>query len=191
MKRVPLIHAGVIALFLAANAPMEGDEIFASLEPVSEAELNAQRGGFTYAGMDITLGAEIRTFLDGELVLRTTVNWGAQGTSTTEVLSAALSPATAAELQSGILSTGGIRMKVGDNMVFLANEGQTALLHKTDGGLQNILINTANGADMAQEVDATLDVGNYEGFHASVLNSRLSDTIGASIADATAGVINN
>lgn len=191
MKHLLPLKAVVIGLTLAANAPLPGDEVFGALEVVGDEELAEQRGGFTLNGLDIRLGAEIRTFLDGELVLRTTVNWGEIGSSHTELLSGALTPADADQLQAGILSAGGITMRVGDNTVYLANEGQTALLHRTDGGLQNVLINTASNVTLTQEVDATLDIGGYDEFSATLSAQRLTDSIGASIADATLTALNN
>lgn len=192
MKRSLLyLRAAAMALVLAANAPPAGDEIFSSLEPVSDTELDEQRGGFTFGGMDIRLGAEIRTYLDGELALLTNVTWTDTASSKTEVLSAALTPADASVLQAGLLSTGGITMKVGDNTVYLANQGQTAVFHRTDGGLQNVLINTANGAEIAQEVDLDLDLSGYEAFNAGLAAQRVGDAIAGSIADATAGFAGN
>ncbi|QPQ55862.1 hypothetical protein IC614_04560 [Allosphingosinicella flava] len=191
MKRLFFVRTAVIGLLLTANAPVAGDEIFDTLEMVDDEELAEQRGGFVFAGMDINLGAQIRTYLDGELVLQTTVNWGATGTSNTEVMSGALTPADAAQLQAGILSTGGITMRVGDNTVYLANQGQTALMHRTDGGLQNVLINTASGVNFTQEVDANLDLGGFQQFSAGLVSERLSDSIGASIASATLNSLNN
>jgi hypothetical protein len=191
MKRSLLPCSALMGLMLAGNTPLPGDEVFASRVPVSDVELAEQRGGFTYSGMDIKLGAEIRTYLDGELALRTTVSWGDQGTSHTEVLSAALTPADAAQLQQGILSSGGITMRVGGSQVFLANQGQTALIHRTDGGLQNVLINTANDVNIMQEVDASLDLGGYDGFSAGLTAERLGNAVGDVIAGATVGALNN
>lgn len=185
------LRAALIGLSLAANTPLPGDEIFSRLEPVGDEELAEQRGGFVVNGLDIRLGAQIRTFLDGELVLQTTVNWGETGTSHTELMSGALTPADASHLQAGILSAGGITMKVGDSTVYLANNNQTALLHRTDGGLQNVLINTASNIKITQEVDATLDLGGYENFAAGLNSQRLTDSIGASIAASTLNSINN
>lgn len=191
MKHLLLLRAAGIGLFLAANAPVAGDEIFGTLEAVGDEELSEQRGGFTVNGLDIRLGAQIRTYLDGNLVLQTTVNWGETGSSHTEVMSGALTPADAAQLQAGILSTGGITMKVGDNVVYLANQGQTALMHRTDGGLQNVLINTASNVKFTQEVDAHLDLGGYQEFSAGLATQRLTESVGASIATATLNSLNN
>lgn len=191
MKQLLPLRAAMMGLFLAANAPVQGDEIFSTLETVGDEELAEQRGGFVVNGLDITLGAQIRTYLDGQLVLQTTVNWGATGSSQTQVMSGALSQADAQQLQAGILSTGGITMRVGDNVVYLANQGQTALMHRTDGGLQNVLINTASNVKFTQEVDAHLDLGGYQEFSAGLTTQRLSESIGASIANATLTSLTN
>ena len=157
----------------------------ARLPVVPDKELDEQRGGFTWNGVGITLGAEIRTFLDGELVLQTNVSWTDAGATTTRFAAASLTPADAAQLQAGLLSTGGITMRVGDETVFLANQGQTALVHRTDGAFQNILLNTANGVEALQEVDATLDLQDFGSFQQDVLDTRLGQTIGESIGLST------
>jgi len=67
-----------VGLMLTANGgptPSDGGELdLAALEALDESLLAEQRGGFTMNGMTVSLGAEFRTFLEGELVLRTTVS---------------------------------------------------------------------------------------------------------------------
>lgn len=173
-----------------ARSEEPADE-FASLEVVSNAELDTQRGGFVWDGVEIGLGAEIRTFLNGELVLQTNVSWTAAGAQVTQTMSGALTPAAATQLQSGILNSGGITMRVGDQQVFLANAGQTAILHRTDGAIQNILINTASSVDARQEVDAVLDLGNFGQFQDHFLGARLTESIGETVGQATIGGLGN
>lgn len=186
MTRIPRL----LLLLAAALTPgAAAADILDAAPPIADAQLSQQRGGFSWGGMEIALGAEIRTFLDGSLALQTNVSWTAAGASTTQVVSGALTPASAAQLQAGILSTGGMTMRVGDAVVFLANEGQTALMHRSDGGLQNILVNTASNVSASQEVAATLDLSGYDGFAAVNMASRMGDSYGGMIADATGRAI--
>lgn len=164
----------------------EADEL-AGLAPLTDEQLDEHRGGFTWQGVNIALGAEIRTYLDGELVLQTNISWSDAGAQTSQFVSAALTPAGAAELQAGILTSGGISMRVGDESVFLANDGQTALMHRTDGSIQNVLINRASNVTALQEVDATLDLGNFGQFQRDVLDARIGDALGDAVAQATIG----
>lgn len=173
-------------MMLAANdmpAPApSGDELdLDALEALDESLLAEQRGGFTMNGMTVSLGAEFRTFIEGELVLRTNISWSQQGSSREEWASGVLSPATADQLRDGILSGNGITMRVGDQSVYLANDGRTALVHRTDGGLQNVLLNTASNQNIRQEADITLDVAGYSAFGTAVGDALrmagLNDTI--------------
>lgn len=187
--------AGLLCLAVAtADAPAVAGspDLTAQLgEPVSDEELAELRGGFSWQGVEIGLGAEIRTFLNGELVLQTTISWTAAGAETHQMVSGSLAPADAAQLQAGILTSGGITMRVGDETVFLANQGQTALLHRTDGGIQNILVNRASNIEARQEVDAVLDLGNFGAFQQDILSERLGSSIGDMIAETTIGSLNN
>jgi hypothetical protein len=167
----------------------EADEL-ADIERVADADLAEARGGFTVAGVEVRLGAEIRTYLDGELVLQTNVSWDDTVTSTT-IASAALTQAGAAELQAGILRSGGITMRVGDESVFLANNGHTALLHRTENGLQNVLVNTASGVGITQEMDVTIDLGDFDDFQQDVIDTRLADALSDVMSLATAGSLGN
>lgn len=161
-----------VGLVLTANGgptPSDGGELdLAALEALDESLLAEQRGGFTMNGMTVSLGAEFRTFLEGELVLRTTVSWRPEGMTREEWASAAISQATAEQLRDGVLSGNGITMRVGDQSVYLANDDRTALVHRSDGGLQNMVINTASNTNIRQEADITLDVAGYSAFGTSI-----------------------
>lgn len=190
MRRLSLILASAWLIAGAAPAFAATDEL-ADLEPVSDSELAQQRGGFAVAGLEISLGAEIRTFLDNQLVLQTNVSWTPAGVVTTQTVSGALTEAGAAQLQAGILNSGGISMRVGDETVFLANEGQTAIMHRTESGLQNVIINTANDVAITQEVDAVLDLSGVAGFEADMMAERVSDALADMTMGATIGGIND
>lgn len=185
----PVIHRLILlpaALLLVANdqAPpaIATDELdLTALKALDESLLAEERGGFTMNGMTIALGAEFRTFLNGELVLRTTVSWRPEGVTREEWASAAISQVAVDQLRDGILSGNGITMRVGNQSVYLANGGQTALVHRTDGGLQNVLLNTASNTDIRQEADIALDIAGYAAFGAAVTDairmSGLNDAI--------------
>jgi hypothetical protein len=186
MRRCSLILAAAWLIAGAAPAFAASDELD-DLEPVSDAELAQQRGGFAIAGMEVSLGAEIRTFLDNQLVLQTNVSWTPTGVVTNQAVSGALTEAGAAQLQAGILNSGGISMRVGNETVFLANEGQTAIMHRTENGLQNVIVNTANEVAIRTEVDAVLDLSGTESFQADMMADRISNALADMAVGATIG----
>ncbi len=169
----------------ATSATAYAEDDLAGFETLSDEELAGHRGGFTWQGVDISLGAEIRTYLDGQLVLQSNVSWTQAGAQTQQFVSGALTAADATQLQAGILTSGGINMHVGDANVFLANQGQTAFFHRTDGAIQNILVNTASNVQALQEVDAVLDLGNFGQFQIDLQTSHLGHSLGELMGQAT------
>ncbi len=170
--------------------PPAGDaDLFAAAQVVDEDELGRQRGGFVFDGLNINLGAQIQTFVNGELALLTTVTWTDSVVKNTQVVSGAMVPASAAQLHDGLLQAGNISINVGDSAVYLANDGQTALIHRTDAGIQNILINTASNTNIHTQVNATIDVSGYSGFQASMQSGSLASSLGMAVDAATVGVV--
>jgi hypothetical protein len=160
-----------IAIALLVGAPSSAlAEEFPIEAMLSEAELGQARAGFTIEGIEITLGADLRTYIDGELALQTIVSWVGDTRSTERWVSDALTPADA-EALDGMLANGHIAMRVNDQDIFLANDGQTALLQRTDGGLQNLVFNTANGVDLRQEADIAIGLANFEAFQSAIAPS--------------------
>lgn len=156
---------------------------------VPDMELQKLRGGLRIGGLDISLGADIRTYLDGELVLHTTVNWGEDGAEIVQVASDSLTPADAANLQGSILNQSFALTNREGQQVFLANDGQTALFHRTDGALQNFLINGAQGANVSQTVNANIGIEGYQDFAAGLARTQLSNNISDDMASVTNGAI--
>ncbi len=194
-----LMIAGVAALcapgIAAANveepiAPdnVVGDDVIEA-EIVSDEELSEQRGGFVVSGMDVRLGAEMQTFMNGELVLHTIVNWDDAGATTTQTASAALNSTSMDALRAGFSSGGPVSMKLGETPVYLANGGQTALMQRTDGAIQNILLNAASNISITQQTNATLSLSGYQGFESNILTSRMMSSIGAGMGAATLGAL--
>lgn len=175
-----------------ASIASAGDEaIFASenVERVSDAELAGQRGGFVYQGLDIKFGAEIRSFLGDDMVIQTNFTWNDAVSEIQRTVSTDLTPAALAQLQTGILNGTGLNLQGADGSVFLANQGQTAFIQRTDGALQNIIVNTANNVALRQEVDAHLSIANFGPFRADVLSDRILSSLSAMTGSALIGAI--
>lgn len=187
MSRRILLLAMAPTLLAASEPPADP---FSGAAIVSDEVLAAQRGGFAFQGMVIAFGADIRSFVNDELALRTIVSWTPQGSTIERFVSPALTAVDAAQIQGGILTSGGISMRLGDEKVFLANNGQTALIQSTDA-IQNVLINTASNVSLNQQVDAVLDISGYDGFRDALASTRLSDSIGAVMGSQTVGALGN
>jgi hypothetical protein len=187
LKRAALAALVILPLLPAtAEPPMDDEALFA--EPsIGDDELGEQRGGFQFAGMEIKLGADIRTFLNNELALHTVITMDENGYNRVQTVGAGLTLADADAIRNNVLSNGAIRMNVGDSQVFLANEGRTAIIHGNEGALQNILINTASNITATQDVTATLDLQGYDGFAASVTADQLGRSLGDDITRAISG----
>lgn len=176
-------------VLLAAGEPPD-EKTPSRVEIVPDEVLAKQRGGFAFQGMVIAFGADIRSFVNDELALRTVISWTPQGSTIERFVSPSLTAVDAAQIQGGILTSGGITMRVGNESVFLANNGQTALIQSTDS-IQNVLINTASNVSLNQQVDAVLDVSGYEGFRDALATTRMSDAIGAVMGAQTLGALGN
>ena len=156
---------------------------------VPEHDLDKLRGGFVWSGLDINFGAEIRTYINGELVLQTILNWTDHGPKTIQTASAGLNPVDTAGLQDNILSNGNIRVKLGDSPFYLLNGGRTLIGHETVDGVKNVLINTANGLDSIQEVNATIDLGGYHDFRSDLLRDRIINNVNDLVGQASIGAL--
>jgi hypothetical protein len=177
--------AGGIAADASATTVVPGRE--AAVQEVGDDVLQDQRGGFDIGGVNVTLGAQIETTINGQLSLLTTVNWTDTTASTTQTVVGVLTPATAAQLQGGVLNTGHITMNVGDSSVYLANDGQTAVIHNTSDGLQSILVNTANDTSINTQITAAIGLAGYSAFQDTFKTAALTASLGEAIGAATLG----
>lgn len=156
---------------------------------VADEDLDELRGGFVYSGLNINFGADIRTYVNGELLLQTVLNWSDEGPQTIRTAAASLSPVDVSTLEGGILANGNIRMKIGGSPVYLLNGGRTAISHETTNGIQNMLINTANGFNSVQEVNATLGLSGYQDFNRDLMRDRLGSALDTVAGQAAIGAL--
>ncbi|HRP12603.1 MAG TPA: hypothetical protein PLK37_16380, partial [Terricaulis sp.] len=131
-------------------------------------------GGLAVApGLEVNFGAVITTYVNGAPALATTLTWSDNSQLVEQTIGAlgqsldALSPEQRAQLGlSGLGDAGGV--------VIADADGVTALVHNvTDGALQNIIVNTATGRSLSQEVDVTLTLPGFEAVQGALLLERI------------------
>ena len=149
---------------------------------MTDQEMAVSRGGFVVAGMEIRIGAELRTFIGGELVMKTVVNWDQDARMTESWAAPSLVAVEPGSLAKTLLSGGSISASLDGQKVYLANEGRTALLQSSDGKIQNMVFNTANGIDLRQEADVSLALSGYKQFHEAMAPGILMTGLGDALA---------
>ena len=107
--------------------------------PLSMAELDRLRGGFVLPdGTDLAFSATMRSAVDGQTVLATTVDWTNQGAVVT--------------------STGGL------SRVITGADGTATTVAQTvtAQGLTGLVLNNRNGAQVSQSTVINLTLANYQ-----------------------------
>lgn len=190
MVRLTKFGLGFLAGGVLLPAAASAEELdLSGIEVVPDEELASQHGKFTWEGVTVNFGANMRTYLDQDLVLETVLQWTDQGAVTTQTVSPALTEVTAAELQNGILSTGNIQITMGTSSVFLANEGQTAFIHRTEDPIGSVLLNTGSGVNARTVVEAVLDISGFDAFRTSLNQQQLGNSITEQMITATDGAL--
>jgi len=151
------------AAFALTCAPAHADEIWGDdIEVMADEDMSEERGGFRFGGFEFNFGAVITSTLDGQPVLTTTINWtdaGAIINQTLNGLGQNLRDLTPEQLEAlGLTGLEGM-----DGLIVEGTDGVTAFVHNvTDGSLQNIIVNSATGRDLGQDIDVTLTLPNFE-----------------------------
>lgn len=161
--------------FAALAAPAYADDGWgAGVEVMADEEMGELRGGLAVApGLEVNFGAVITTYVNGSPALTTNLTWTDTGQMVSDTIGAigqSLSDLTPE--QRAALAIDGLE---GANGVVINDaEGVTALVHNiTDGALQNIIVNTATGRDLRQEVDLTLTLPGFEAIQQDLLLERI------------------
>lgn len=161
----PLHFALISAAALAAlSTPARADDGAwgDGVEVMAESEMSVERGGIAIGGIEINFGAVVTTFVNGVPALTTQLTWTDAGTFVQETVGAIgqnINDMTPDELAALGLSG----LENGGGVIIEDESGVTALVHNvTEGALQNIIINSATGRDLTQEIDVTLELPGFE-----------------------------
>jgi len=172
-----------------ALAETEASDALAGAEPVASADLETERAGFvTEAGITFDFGATVRTTVNGQLALVSTLQLNDLGKVTqTTWINPALPNATLIQpgdgqslsvltgLQvSGIQNANGVVLKNGN--------GVTAVLADVSpSSIQNLVLNTANGQTINQTTTVNLTLPNLPAMQAQFLQSGLISNFNSAI----------
>lgn len=193
----PEVQADAVArasLRAAHFATTSRADDFAGLETVSLTEMSDIRGGFNVGGLEMAIGANIRTFVDGALVLESVARVTPSGLASQQVSSTASPPGggvtfnfgreTDVALQEVAPSNVDLGALASDNGVAINDSnGFSAALHRiTQNQILGVIVNTADGRSLRQELNIEITVQNFGSFQQSVrnalMNGRLINGIG-------------
>ena len=186
--RRTLVQALLAGVAMAAMAsPAHAQEWSDDIEVVALDEMDDLRGGFEIPGtnIELNLGAVVTTLMNGAPVLTTNITWTDAGAIVDQTMAdvgrslSEMSPAERAELGlDGLDGAGGL--------VINDAAGITALVHNvTEGALQNIIVNSATGRDISQNIDVTLELPGFE----IIQDSLIRDYFGIHISDDMVGFL--
>jgi hypothetical protein len=171
-KFVPALFCAAALTALPATAAADENSWGADIEVMDEAELDNHRGGFEIAGIDVNFGAVVTTLVDGAPVLSTQLTWTDAG---------AIIEQTVGELGQDAASLSGDQLgalgldpdRTAGGIVIVDDTGVTEIVHNvTEGALQNIVINSASGQDIAQQIDVSLELPGFELVQADLILER-------------------
>lgn len=151
-------------------------------QPMAAEELEREVGGFqTPSGLEVGFGAEVRTYVDGQLALQTHLTWTDQG---------AVQTTTAANGSTDLSDAAGAGIHIfgapGTGLYLPGDNGGTVVLHGLDSDqISGLIFNTADNRDIRQEVNVMLNVPDLTQFQKDVagqqLDLRLQETIGRAL----------
>jgi hypothetical protein len=170
----PRVLAAIMLLCFWGGGP-------AAAQRLADSELAQIRAGYADpSGLTVSLGAVMKSYVDGSLVLESTMTVNAAGIDANPQLGAganALSPAALGALPA---QTGA---------VLAGDGGTTSFLHGlSDRGLTNMVINTANGRDIVQTTAVTVGIPNLPQLQQQAalagFATQLHDMLGTSLLNA-------
>jgi hypothetical protein len=178
-----------MAALAALSAPARAqDDPWAGVEVLADEAMADMRGGLRVTeDLDIGFGAVITTFADGAPVLTTQLTWTDAGAVVNQIIgSVGQSIDSLPPHARTILGIEGVDSANG--VVIADADGVTALMHNiTDGALQNIIVNNANGRDLRQNINVTLTLPNFDAMQSRFDLERLGFQINADMQNVLAG----
>ena len=153
---------------------------------LSDAELDTIHAGFIQAGgMEFSLGAMMTSYVDGKMVLQSTMTMNETGLASQHTFGAGAQPLNAAAAAG--ISVG--LPPVGAGAFVPGVGGGTAFVHTfTTDQLSNAVLNSASDRSIQQNTNVTVTIPDLAGlqqqFALAGLASRLHNTIGLGLVGA-------
>jgi len=181
-----------VALALCGNAHADGpaaEQLTAdplrNARAIGADDMEELRGGFAIAGLDMELGANVRTYFNGVQVLETLVNIQPGSVTTTTNQLADMPGLTVvvgddfeilAGLVMGEADLAGLRGAGG--AVLKDESGVTAALSRiTPDQFLGVVVNTASGRDVRFEMNLDVTIRNFSDFQQQVRNVLFTDRL--------------
>lgn len=178
MAAVLLVGGGESIAATAAQGAMFAAPV------LSDVELDQIHAGFSDSlGQSVSLGAVMKSYVDGSLVLQSTMTVNASGITSTQLLGDNARPLDAAELANlpALAQAGAVVAGPG---------GTTSFVHSLSGqGLTNMVVNTANGRNIMQSTAVTVTIPNLQTFEQQAMLAgfaiQLHDMLGSGLLNAS------
>ncbi len=151
----------------AAAVDKQADDQFSSLEVIGLEELGDMRGGLRVGGLNIDVGAVVRSIVDGKLALESHISF-----ATANEIAAAIgvtggtagNAATPTGDYVTIQSSNGAENPTSNPASFVINDakGFTQVMHDvTRDRVVSAIVNQADGRAIRQEIDVNITVSNF------------------------------
>lgn len=151
---------------------------------LDDATLTDMRGGFlTAGGVQFDFGASVRTLVNGQLALQSTVQWTQAGAVMQQTAGPGATPIAPDKL-AGVFGTGGPAAGV---TVPASTGSTTVLANFAAGQVQNVLVNTASNQAVAQSADVFLTIYNLPQLQQQINQQLLSLRLANDVAVLGAG----
>jgi hypothetical protein len=140
---------------------------FDAIPTASPDVLAALRGGFRVGALDMEFAANVRTLVDGNLVLESTVNLAPGGTTVTQTGTPAAGTLTFANGQgnTNVLPANLSGLAGQSGVVMEQSSGVTAAFHSvTREQILGVLFTTASNQQIRQEVNVAVTIANFGRF---------------------------
>lgn len=172
------------------NEAIDSDAVFAGLTVIKENVLGTMRGGFRVGGLDIGIGANVRTLFDGQVALESLITLTESGLVSRPV---GANGETATRPGLTIIGSGGSQSRLRDSApasvrlpglngsqgaVLNDNRGFTASLHQiTRDRILSTVINQASGRRIRHEINVDVTIRNFRQFQQAVRSAVLPNRI--------------